>query len=98
MPAVGLILSIETGTSASLVAADLRRHSSLTVGEAAGCWLPVAVEAEDDAGCRELHDWIAAQPGVAFVDVVHVNFEADDADVVGPVTDPDKLNSADSPC
>ncbi len=76
MPAVGLILSIETGASASEVAAGLCRHASLTVGEAAGRWLPVAVEADDDAGCRELHDWIAAQPGVAFVDVVHVNFES----------------------
>ncbi len=34
-----------------------------------------AIEAEDDAGLRELHDWIASRPGVAFVDVVHVNFD-----------------------
>ena len=78
MPAVGLLLSIEAGSSVSEVTEGLCRNPSLMVGESAGRWLPVAVEADDDAGCRELHDWIAAQPGVAFVDVVHVNFESGD--------------------
>ena len=92
MPAVGLILSIKTGASASEVAAGLCRNPSLTVGEAAGRWLPVAVEADDDAGCREMHDWIAAQPGVAFVDVVHVNFESGDEPAPAPAAG-DELKS-----
>jgi hypothetical protein len=76
MPAIGLLLSIEDDSPASQVAAGLSRHPLLTVGETFDRWLPVAGEADDDAGCRDLHDWIAAQPGVAFVDVVHVSFEA----------------------
>ena len=75
MPAIGLLISIENGSPASQVAAGLSLHPSLTVGETSDLWLPVAGEADDDAGCRDLHDWIAAQPGVAFVDVVHVSFE-----------------------
>ena len=73
MLTTGLLISLKSLNSQ--VADRLRAHPSLTVGEAADRWLPVAVEADDDASCRELHDWIAAQPGVAFVDVVHVNFE-----------------------
>ncbi len=33
------------------------------------------MEAADDAESRDLHDWLAAQHGVAFVDVVHVSFD-----------------------
>ena len=41
-------------------------------------WLPVAMEAHDDAESRDLHDWLHALPGVAYVDVVSVNFEGPD--------------------
>ena len=74
MTTVGLLLSLDP-TFAD-VSSRLAAHPALTVGEAAEHWLPVAVEADDDAACRELHDWIAAQPGVAFVDVVHVSFDS----------------------
>lgn len=38
-------------------------------------WLPVAMEAADDAASRATHDWLQALPGVEFVDVVSVHFE-----------------------
>jgi hypothetical protein len=71
----GLIISL----THDCVAADLRERLSgregLTLGEQERRWLPAAIEAEDAGALRALHDWIAAQPGVAFVDVVHVHFE-----------------------
>jgi hypothetical protein len=76
MTTVGLLISLDTSVSCG-VAQQLAAHPALTVGEAADRWLPVAVEAESDVECREVHDWIAAQPGVAYVDVVHVSFESE---------------------
>ena len=35
--------------------------------------------AKCDAECREVHYWIAAKPGVAFIDVGHVGFDSDSA-------------------
>ena len=48
-------------------------------GERNARWLPVAMEARDDAESRDLHDWLNALPGVDFVDVVYVNFDEDEA-------------------
>lgn len=81
MLTLGLLVSLDSPRSTD-VAQRLRSHPCMTVGESTDRWLPVAVEAEDDAASRELHDWIAALPGVAFVDVVHVNF--DDSTTTSP--------------
>ncbi|MBK8040777.1 MAG: hypothetical protein IPK22_27145 [Verrucomicrobiaceae bacterium] len=78
MLTVGLLVILDSPSPH--VMDRLRAHPAMTVGEVADRWLPVAVEADDDESCREYHDWIAAQPGVAFIDVVHVNFEEPDAD------------------
>lgn len=83
MITTGLLISLDSPNSK--VAEQLRAHPAMSVGEVADRWLPVAVEARDDESCRELHDWIAAQPGVAFVDVVHVNFEEPVADSNPPL-------------
>lgn len=79
MITTGLLVSLSPAADPDEVCLGLSLHPSLMLGEIAGRWLPVACEAEGDAGCREVHDWIAAQPGVAFVDVVHVNFEDESA-------------------
>ena len=84
MLTTGLLISLHS--SVSSVADRLRAHPAITVGEVADHWLPVAVEAEDDESCRECHDWIAAQPGVAYVDVVHVNFEEPAAELNTAIT------------
>lgn len=54
---------------------QLRARPELTLGEVRDRWLPAALETRDDAGSRAVHDWLMALPGVAFVDVVSVNFE-----------------------
>jgi hypothetical protein len=79
MFAVGLLVSLDSPSPQ--VIDRLRAHPAMTVGEVTDHWLPVAVEADDDESCREYHDWIAAQPGVTYVDVVHVNFEEPAADL-----------------
>lgn len=84
MLTTGLLISLHS--SVSSVADRLRARPAITVGEVADHWLPVAVEAEDDESCREYHDWIAAQPGVAYVDVVHVNFEEPAAELNTAIT------------
>lgn len=78
MPVSGLLLTLNESPElrSGAVAAMLSRPD-LTVGAASGRWLPVALEAEDDSASRAAHDWLAALPGVDFVDVVHVSFESD---------------------
>lgn len=71
----GLIISMTRDDEAAGLCEVLAMRDGVTPGEAEGRWLPAAIEAEDDARLRELHDWIASRPGVAFVDVVHVNFD-----------------------
>ncbi len=61
---------------ARAIAAMLERPEVM-VGTACDRWLPVAIEAADDAGSRSTHDWLAALPEVEFVDVVHISFETD---------------------
>jgi len=75
MVAAGLLLSLDPQEPVGRLSARLVAGGAVFPGAVEGSWLPVAVEAEDDAGLRELHDWIAGLPGVAFVDVVHVSFE-----------------------
>lgn len=76
MPISGLIITLqaEPATHGSVVA-RLRTRHELTLGELTDRWLPAALETNDDAESREIHDWLMALPGVAFVDVVSVNFE-----------------------
>ena len=79
MPISGLVITLSANPAdAARVTALLAAHPGVTPGEPAGRWLPVAVEARDDAESRALHDWVEALPGVEFVDVVYVNYEPDD--------------------
>jgi hypothetical protein len=75
MLTAGLILSLNTQSSLENLRPMLAGHSSVFPGSAEGSWLPVAIEAEDDGGLRVIHQWLAALPGVAYVDVVHVTFD-----------------------
>lgn len=71
-----LTLSIDTALADAAIHA-LRAHPRLTVGEEWGRWVPVSIEADDDRGCRDLHDWISSLKGVVYVDVVAVTFDND---------------------
>ena len=75
MLTAGLILSLHHSASVVELTRRLAEHPAFLPGTMQGAWLPVAMEAADDAECRALHDWVAAQPGVACVDVVHVSFD-----------------------
>lgn len=56
--------------------AAIRSCKCCTAGAVAGRWLPVAVEARDEAHARELHDWLEALVGVDYVDVVFAGIDA----------------------
>jgi hypothetical protein len=75
MITAGLLLSLHRDAPVADLTRCLAEHPAFLPGTVQGTWLPVAMEATDDVQSRELHEWIAAQPGVAFVDVVHVNFD-----------------------
>lgn len=75
----GLLVTLapQSRANCEAIALQLAGRKELSVGELNDRWLPVAMEATDDAHARELHDWIGAQPGVEFVDVVSVSFDED---------------------
>jgi hypothetical protein len=80
MPISGLILTLNADAElAAQAVATVSTRPEFTPGERKARWLPVAMEARDDAASRDLHDWLNALPGVDFVDVVYVNFDEDEA-------------------
>ena len=76
MPISGLVITLNSEESLAAPAiAAVAARTEFVVGDRNGRWLPVAMEARDDAQSRELHDWLQALDGVDFVDVASVNFE-----------------------
>jgi hypothetical protein len=74
----GLVLTLNADAAlAEQAVASLHARPEFTPGERNGRWLPVALEAADNAESRNLHDWLNALPGVDFVDVVYVDFSED---------------------
>lgn len=72
----GLVITLRSDPGlAAQVMATLAAHHEFMLGEPNDRWLPVVMEALDDATSRDLHDWLHALPGVEYVDVVSVNFE-----------------------
>jgi len=81
MPISGLVLTLSTDPAAAAAAtAAIHERPELTPGAARDRWLPVALDAADDVESRAVHDWLHSLPGVEFVDVVYVNFEADSSE------------------
>lgn len=75
----GLVITLSADAAlAAQVIAKVSARPEFTPGERNDRWLPVAMEAHDDAASRDLHDWLHALPGVEYVDVVSVNFEEPD--------------------
>lgn len=76
----GLLVTLtpQSRAKCEAIARQLAGRAELSIGELNDRWLPVAMEAADDAHARELHDWIGAQAGVEFVDVVSVSFDSED--------------------
>ncbi len=73
----GLVISTARDCDIAAVQRALVAREGVTVGKAEAQWIPVVIEAEDDVGIRELHDWIGTIEGVEYVDVAHVNFDED---------------------
>jgi hypothetical protein len=71
----GLLVTLAGNAKRAGILRALRRRPEFTTGRVNGRWLPVAMEAPDDAASRDLHDWLSALPGVEFVDVVCVSFD-----------------------
>lgn len=71
----GLVITLSADAALAMQAvAAVGTRPEFTRGERNDRWLPVAMEAQDDAESRNLHDWLHALPGVEYVDVVSVNF------------------------
>lgn len=78
MPISGLLITLtEDHSLAEEAVAALAARPEITVGRRQQQWLPVAVDGRDYGHSREVHEWIGAQPGVAFVDITSINFESD---------------------
>jgi hypothetical protein len=93
----GLVITLELDADPDGVRALLGTRPEFLVGEAQDRWLPVAMEAPDEAGSWALHDWLRTLPGILHVDVVHVRFTREDAgEEVGK--DGDESSSADRGC
>lgn len=63
---------------------ELRARAEILLGEPWAPWLPLALKADGPRASRDLHEWIADLPGVRFVEVVAVHFEADFAASTAP--------------
>ena len=77
MPVSGLVITMQDGADTDALCRRIAQSEELALGERHDRYLPVALDARDDAHSREVHDWLMTQPGVAYVDVVAVNFEED---------------------
>jgi hypothetical protein len=75
MPVSGLVFNLSNDAAGDEAFVALQARSELTLGMRAGKLVPAALETPDVRSSRAMHDWIASQPGVKFVDVVWVNFE-----------------------
>jgi hypothetical protein len=78
MPVSGLVFNLSNDDEGEAAFAALKSRPELTFGKGAGKLVPAALETSDVQTSRALHEWIASQPGVKFVDVVWVNFEEDE--------------------
>lgn len=75
----GLLITLNADArSHRSVIETLHSRPEIGLGQLFQQWLPVVVETADDAATRELHDWIQAQRGVEYVDVVSVDFDPEE--------------------
>lgn len=58
-------------------------HEAITVEEAAGAYLPIAIEATD---ARPIHQWLESLVGVIYVDVVFCSTELPNEESPSPLT------------
>jgi len=78
MAVAALILHLDLARADSTVE-QLARHPALTLGAPQGLLLPVAVASSDARHGMALVEEIQATPGVAFIDVVMIDFSDEGA-------------------
>lgn len=89
MPISGLLITLAPEVPrAERALAVLAVRPDLTLGQRCDRWLSAALEVEDAAASRAAHDAIAALPGVAFVDVVSVDFGDEFPPEAAPLSSP----------
>ncbi len=83
----GLVITLSSDAALGAEAvAQVGARPEFTPGARHDRWLPVALEARDDVASRAAHDWLQTLPGVAYVDVVYVNFDSAEPNV-SPATE-----------
>jgi nitrate reductase NapAB chaperone NapD len=76
----GLVVMLEPESPESAAALEaIRGTPTFILGDQNGCWLSVALEADNGAESEHWHDWLRRLPGVASVEVVFVH--SDDVEV-----------------
>jgi hypothetical protein len=80
MPISGVVFNLKPGPEGEAALVALKARPELTLGDRLGNQLAAAMDTQDVPAARDLHDWINAQPGIDYVDVVRVNFELDRPD------------------
>ena len=75
----GLVVTLHDDPVARADAmARIAAHPAISVATPKDRWLPIAVDARDQRESRDIHDWLLALEGVAFVDVVSVSFASEE--------------------
>ena len=73
-------LVVTLSTDQALAAETVRQiaeHEAITVEDAQGHYLPIAIEAVD---ARPIHQWLESLPGVVYVDVVFCSTEVENTE------------------
>lgn len=78
MPVSGLVITLRgNGDDARAAARQLAAHGAITLGEAQGRKLPVAVDTSSRTEDKRVWEWLQSHPGIEFVDVISVYFDED---------------------
>lgn len=84
MPVSGLVVTLREDPSAEAEALDtLRRLAQVSLGERAGCALPLVTDTASAEEAEALQRTLAELPGVALVHLVLADFSADTEDEHG---------------
>ncbi len=76
MPISGLVLTLrEPLVTGAEVMRRLDADGRFTCGAPHANRLPVVLETPDDQASRAAHDWLAALPGIAHIDIAFVGFD-----------------------
>ncbi len=80
MPVNGLLLTLSPDERlAERARKAIAARPEVSMNEAQGIYLPLAVETPDVRSAHEFHEWLESLEGVGHVDVIYVGFEESNA-------------------